>query len=161
MSKNRKLLIGLSIIACFIFWYKCCKGGCNLYIGDDKCGYLPSYKQFKKEDWVYTYGRSGWDTRCMRELMICDLTQNVIPIGTPYEDVVALLGSDSSQYCMWPLPWTPGHIIRVSSHNSNPNLISEQKQLIYGVGSSASGPNSLAIVFENDRVVGFLRGESK
>lgn len=159
MNRNRNILIGLVIVGCL--WYKCCAGYCDLYLGDTKCGCLFCYnKSFNQKEWLFDTEQEGrrsslleiQDKCCTREAMICDLTQNVIPIGTPYEKVITLLGEGADSIGQW-IPDEYHDLY----NKWNSEVINEKKLLSYASGGNASGYNALVILFIDDKVCGFMR----
>lgn len=170
MNKYRKLLMSLGLIACLLSSCQCSTDGCSLQTAGGVCDAEP--QAFNQEEWrKYLYEGSNeeryafkekypdvsanlwYNTRCIRESMICDLTQNVIPIGTPYEKVVALLGKGADRE-----PWSVREQdLDLYDKYRNSNALGDKKRLVYYSGANIDGTNTLVILFENDSVYGFVR----
>lgn len=94
------------------------------------------------------------ETICKREMMICDLTQNIIPIGTPYENVLQILGQPSTSFGI-------NYNNLKTNIDSLESLAQQQKLLIYKSGQSSKGENYLLIYFNQNKINKFERGLSE
>lgn len=164
MSKYSKILIGLVIIGCFAILYKCCLADTCPRVDD--CYRGMKARSFSKEAWDIPTkenlekggtGKEPSDIICERESMICDLTQNVIPIGTTYEKVISLLGSGGKSM---PIKLEDDRYSYLYDDDKCTAALNEKKLLIYASGGNVSGKNGLIIIFENGRIKEFLRTEA-
>lgn len=155
MSKYRKILIGLVVIGCFALLYKCCLADTCPRAND--CYRGMKARSFSIEAWNRHSDEDPFGVICERESMICDLTQNVIPIGTAYEKVISLLGSGGKSM---PIKLEDDRYSYLYDDDKCTEALNEKKLLIYASGGNVSGKNGLIIIFENGRIKEFLRTEA-
>lgn len=183
MNNAKKILINCILISCLLSWYSCSLSNkCDLYVGDNACD--AELRPFSREVWheypfeaskevLDSIRKSNLDSiqkqhvdsyiaKCIRESMICDLTQNVIPLGTPYEKVMSLLGNGQRAYGeIWSkLPTVlrnEDYKYKYLYKENLSELFAKKKVLIYTSGGNAYGHSYLLIIFENEKVIGFAR----
>jgi hypothetical protein len=166
MVKPHTVIYALTGILLFLFLYEFWRLNTCALIHPSGCGFRWGM-YFDREAWLrYPIDNSNSkiinsednlklyiETICKREMMVCDLTQNIIPIGTPYENVLQILGTPSSSFGI--------NYNNLKTNVDALELLSIQKKLlIYKSGQSTKGENYLLIYFDQNKINKFDRGLS-